>query len=321
MEEERVVQTSHVTSSINRLSTKSALYVVCAFGWGQIFRLYHDRLYARGRYYALKELTHVDIVYHHVLGIPSARLELRFASKLLVLRGIAAIAEAQKAADYLQNWCAGSEPVTDYSAAISPAPSITLALPTSSQDRQERQAVALTMDVSTIPTTRRQRKARHSVDEQYEYGIPPRATGGYVDVDRLEMIKTNISLPIVRVPIRLLAGEHAHYSTSATRCGERSGSEQNPRGSYAGYYPALDHGMLILTNRRMMYIGRNNQIVLDYSHLLHFSRLRTAVAFQADHWQKRVIFAVPQPIECSLYMEAILHRLQQSVSYSQEQTL
>lgn len=249
--------------------------VVCAYGWGQTFRLYRSRLEINGQYYPLNELTHVYLVQHRLLGIPSARLKLCLGSKSLILRGIAAVTDAQKAADYLKTWCAGNEPVTDYNAALANA--------------QIPPPMGLSIDQDS-------------------------------DTDRFERIKTNISLPIVRVPVRLLAGEHAHYSTSATLCGERTGMEQEGHRHDAGYYPARDHGMLILTNRRVIYIGRNNQIVLDYHNLLHFSRLRTAVAFQADHWQKRVIFTIPQPIECALYIEAILHRLQQSVSY-QEQLL
>jgi hypothetical protein len=88
MEEERVIQNNPL--------------VICAFGWGQIFRLYPNRLYARGGYYDLNELTQVHLVYQHIFGIPSARLELRFAHKLLILRGIAAIADAEKAAEYLK---------------------------------------------------------------------------------------------------------------------------------------------------------------------------------------------------------------------------
>lgn len=249
--------------------------VVCACGWGQTLRLYRNRLEINGAYYPLSELTHVCFIQHHLLGISSARLKLCFGSKSLTLRGIAAITDAQKAADYLKTWCEGNEPITDYNPALANA------------------QTPLPMSLST---------------------------GQESNTDRFERIKTNISLPIVRVPVRLLVGEYAHYSTSATLCSERTGREQEGHRHDAGYYPARDHGMLILTNRRVIYIGRTNQIVLDYHNLLHFSRLRTAVAFQAEHWQKRVIFTIPQPIECALYIEAILHRLQQSMSY-QEQLL
>ena len=71
-------------------------------------------------------------------------------------------------------------------------------------------------------------------------------------------------------------------------------------------YPAQDHGLLILSNKRIVYLGRKSQIVLDFAHLLHVSRLRGAVAFEADHWQKRVIFALSRPEECAAYVEAIL---------------
>ncbi len=365
--------------------TQESPLVACAFGWGQTFRLYRNHLEVNGESYDLKELTQVNLVHIRVLGIPSARLELRFARKQLVLRGIAAITEARRAADYLKTWYEDSTRVTDYSAAFAPAPTVILSSPQSVRpplrrsrliaSRLESSAHAVSQssplqspparrvesdisteeDFSTLqwererivvasPSTRVGRRGQihraqggatfdppqkmekivtpsvRSKDDSCEYETPPSSTGQYADADRFERIKTNISLPVVRVPVRLLPGEHAHYSTNATLSGERSGPEQETHKHYTGYYPAQDHGMLILTNRRMIYIGRNNQIVLNYNYLLHFSRLRTAVAFQADHWQKRVIFSVPQPIECALYMETILHRLQQSVSY-QEQLL
>ena len=107
------------------------------------------------------------------------------------------------------------------------------------------------------------------------------------------------------VPIHLLAGEHAHYSTDATLCGE-------PSSSAIGYtYPAKEHGTLILTNKRLVYIGRKSQIVLDYGRLLHVSRLRGAIAFQAEHWYKREIFEVPRSLECTMLLDHILERFQQ----------
>ena len=108
------------------------------------------------------------------------------------------------------------------------------------------------------------------------------------------------TLPEVCVPIHLLSGEHAHYSSDATRCGE-------PSSSAIGYsYPAKEHGTLILTNKRLLYIGRKSQIVLDYGRLLHVSRLRGAIAFQAEHWYKREIFEVPRSLECTMFWNIFL---------------
>ncbi|HLX55693.1 MAG TPA: hypothetical protein VKR83_01580, partial [Ktedonobacteraceae bacterium] len=116
-----------------------------------------------------------------------------------------------------------------------------------------------------------------------------------------------ITLPVVTVPVSLARGEQAHYSVQATLCGERI--QETLRYSY----PAQDHGLLILTNRRVIYIGRKCQIVLDYQRLLHVSRLRGAIAFEADHWQKRVIFELPRPEECAYYVEAVQSAIRREV--------
>ena len=68
--------------------------------------------------------------------------------------------------------------------------------------------------------------------------------------------------------------------------------------------------MLILTNLRMIYMGRRSQIVLDYGRLLHISRLRGAIAFQATHWYRREIFELRRPLECAMYIETILTHFQ-----------
>lgn len=113
------------------------------------------------------------------------------------------------------------------------------------------------------------------------------------------------TMPIVRVPVLLARGEGAHYSTPATLCGEHI------QETWRSTYPAQDHGLLILTDRRIIYIGRKSQLVLDYARLLHVSRLRGAIAFEAEHWQKRVIFAVPRPDECADCAESIARALKQ----------
>ncbi len=194
--------------------------VACAFGWGRTFRLYRNRLDVDGESYDLKDLTHVNLVYHGFLGIQSARLELRFARKRLVLRGIAAINEAREAADYLKTWYEDSRQVTDYSAAscrdsawcLSPA--------------IEAQATAGTPSAESFPAFRPGSDiASHDDVSTADWEHERIAAPAQPPADRLEMIKTNISLPVVRVPVRLLPGEYAHYSTSATLCGERAGLE------------------------------------------------------------------------------------------------
>ena len=77
------------------------LIAECAFGWGQVFRLYQNYLDIRGTCYPLADLTHVHPVYQRVLGISSVRLELRFGKKKVILRGIAAMKDAQVVVEYL----------------------------------------------------------------------------------------------------------------------------------------------------------------------------------------------------------------------------
>jgi hypothetical protein len=62
----------------------------------------------------------------------------------------------------------------------------------------------------------------------------------------------------------------------------------------------------------MLYLGRRRQIILDYHSLLHVSRLRGAIAFQAEHWLQRAIFEVERPLECAMYLECILQHFQQA---------
>src|SRR5437773_1746474 len=75
--------------------------VECAFGWRQVFRLYQHYLDVDGRRYNLSDLTHIRHAYHRVLGVSSARIELRFGKKKVKLHGIAAVEDARRAIAYL----------------------------------------------------------------------------------------------------------------------------------------------------------------------------------------------------------------------------
>lgn len=107
-------------------------------------------------------------------------------------------------------------------------------------------------------------------------------------------------LPNVLVPIRLLPGEHAHYSSEATLC------EDPLAGSAHQRYVARDQGSLIFTNKRIIYLGRKSQLVISYARLFHVSTLPGALAFLAEHWSKREVFEIPRPLEGKMYLEAIL---------------
>ncbi|HVB73547.1 MAG TPA: hypothetical protein VNE38_08325 [Ktedonobacteraceae bacterium] len=243
--------------------------VVCAFGWGKEFRLYHDYLSAEGRNYRLQELTGVNYTCRTVLGVASASLKLHFGSKKLTLRGIPAIDDARRVAEYLAPWCKSADSIL-----------------------HER----VTRPVETPPPPAL-RLERHT-QKQKIWRLSD-TSKKYARID---------TLPIVAVPVRLGRGEQAYYSTRATLCGERI--QETSRYTY----PAQDHGLLIVTDRRIIYIGRKSQLILDYARLLHVSHLRGAVAFEADHWQKRVIFEVSRPEDCASCIDAMLSTLKREES-------
>ena len=301
--------------------------VVCAFGWGQKFRLYQDYLCVNGTNYPLRELTSIRPTYRQVIGVPSARLELQFGKRKLVLRGIASVKDAQQVVQYLSQWCRNvdvSAPirnanrVKDSTQKNTDEPLSHPALEEASQMKQgnvpfnvpfKELAQAVTAPVATPHWEyiyNRETQKPHW--EGYEYSPTARERRRLRKKQaQFDRFLEEDSLPTVAVPVRLQSGEQAHYCTDATLCGERIGELDR----YT--YPALDHGTLILTNRRMIYIGRRSQIVLDYAHFLHISRLRGAVAFEADQWNKRVIFEVSNPLECTMYTKCILQRFQQEV--------
>lgn len=283
--------------------------VVCAFGWGKEFRLYHDYLYVGGKYYRLHELTSATCTIRTVLGVSSACLELHFKRKKLVLRGIADVEQARAAAQYLATWCDTSVTAPEErnvikraSASASmvrtesqPIHSVVKAQRAGAQGTQFKSPLAgysaafheeVTRSVKTPAWMLRAGNQEPTTRQQERWEREPAAREN--------------ALPVISVPVRLGAGEVAHYSANATLCGERI--QETTRYTY----PALDHGLLILTSKRIIYVGRKSQIVLDYTHLLHVSQLRGALAFEADHWQKRVIFEVPQPQACAACIAEIL---------------
>lgn len=315
---------------------------ICAYGWGQEFRLYQNYLAVSGTNYPLSDLTHIHPVYQQVMGIASVRLELRFGKRKVTLRGIAALEEAQKVIEYLTSHYLGfaqPEPSQERAStskgwsknrvsqvsqeSLDDRVSLTntgdasqeMPIPAISQAHalfQEEQspntqdfclqtfAQAPTAKVATPNWQRFRQEQRERRQRRLHVERSLREHG--FDVDQLAQRLKQEILPEVTVPLRLLAGERAHYKTDATLCGEPVS------GAIRYTYPAKEHGTLILTNKRLLYIGRKSQIVLDYGRLLHVSRLRGAIAFQAEHWYKREIFEVPRSLECTMFLEHILER-------------
>lgn len=283
---------------------------VCTYGWRQELRLYAHALTISGTDYSLRDLTHIRPIYKHIMGIASVRLELCFGRQKITLRGIADVEEARKVVEYLTSHYLGfaqpAQPVQPVQSHLSVPFG-----PTSQPDMQDfclqTFAQASTAKVAA-PNWQRFRQEQHERRQRRLHVERSLREHGF-DVAQLSQRLKEEALPEVHVPIRLLVGEAAHYSTDATLCGEPIS------GAMRYTYPAKEHGTLILTNKRLVYIGRKSQIVLDYGRLLHVSRLRGAIAFQVEHWYKREIFEVPRSLECIMFLEHILTRYQKTQQF------
>jgi hypothetical protein len=287
--------------------------VVCIYGWGRVLRLYQDHIDANGTSYALADLLHVRPVYRHVMGVASARLELRFREKMLVLRGIAAVDDACRIVEYLNDQTERMptcvmpsltqheerEDLSDETYREQDSDDI--------ERREYAQASTVRVPVKVPRWQRARQEQRERKLKRWRAERSLREHG--FDVESLAQRLREGKLPRVEVPARLLPDEYAHYSVEATLCreppSEATGSKCLPR----------DHGTLILTNRRMIYLGRKCQLVLSYERLLHVSRLRGAVAFLAEHWTRREVFELRRPLECTMYLQCILQRYQRQSFY------
>jgi len=266
----------------------------------------------------LNDLTHVHQLYRNVMGIPSARLELYFGEKKLVLAGIAEIEDAQKTAACLTTRLNASHPTQQEEL----AQAVTEEVDIPGRKGMLRGQCERTRARVRIERFRQRWLQGHGEDSTHEnqFGRQARREGGLLEV---------------AVPVRMLPGERAHYITDAALCGERTeippghlrptwqGASLEYFGKLSSFpygrgrlYPALDQGMLILTSRRVIYIGRKSQVMLDNINLLHVSRLRGAIALHADQWQKRHIFEMRRPLECAMCLEYILQRLQGKVTWT-----
>lgn len=117
-------------------------------------------------------------------------------------------------------------------------------------------------------------------------------------------------LPIIHVPVRLQPGECAHYSIGAALCSDRiASSERAP-------YPPLDHGLLILTNRRIFYIGKRSQLVLAYTHLWYVSLLHNAIALHIEGQFRRIIMEIEHPEEWASRIDQLSSIVRRSQTHS-----
>lgn len=263
--------------------------VVCAFGWGKEFRLYRETIYICNKPYRLATLTGVRLTTQQALGVPSARLDLRFGNELVTLRGIAAVDDAHRAVEYLETWSISGQRQQRSAITVGMPHGLAPELPNTSTDITLHEQVTRPVETPFALISRREPQTELHPGWKRE-----RRT------DHLPQEGQLMPLPVVAVPIRLADGEQAHYSSRATLCAEQINE------TLRSTYPAQDHGLLILTDRRLLYIGRKSQLVLEYAHLSQISQLQGALAIEADHWQKRAIFTMPQPEGCATRLTAIL---------------
>ena len=320
--------------------------VTCDYGWGRSLKLYEDFLDVDGTLYALNELMQMHALYRRVMHISSLRLELRFGVKHLVLRGIAANEAAEQVVAHLKNYCPGATITTSSSIKsrvklVSNKRNETSATEVQSEQGQQkdksRETVAetprwlldLAQDMQRIQARKIQRANSLPGNTELE-DEERKQLALHLQADTLP----SLTIPI---PLRLAPGEQARYSIEATLCAEllSDGSDESP--TYK--YPAKDQGTLILTNRRLVYMGRRGQRVLGYARILRVSRLRGAVALLTDMSERasvqmgehmgvhmggigtenvmnyaptsrtqREIFQVSRPLECALYLDHLLRQ-------------
>ncbi len=296
------------------------LVAECRYGWGQLLRLYQDALDVGGAVYQLSKVERIESRQHRRFGIASTRLDLYVDGSHLVLRGIVERSAAERIVRYVTSWCAMRTPIVDEEdVCLAECASQLPVLPTpvpfdsgfyweySPGGDAQSPAVPMTLsggnwhycDPALEEELRRQRRYRlkrlQSERSLREHGF---------DVEALARRLCESPLPHLQVPPRLQAGEVAHYSTEAVLCDDVTAGK-----------PALrDQGILILTNKRIIFLGHKRQLVLRYEQLFNFAQLQGTFEIFAAHWNRRQLFEMPRPLECYMYLEQILRHMQQSTT-------
>lgn len=275
--------------------------VECTYGWGQTLRLYRDCLDINQNRYLLSDLMYVHPAYRRSFGKPSLRLDLRFRQQIIVLRGIPALQPAQQIVSYLQQAYAANMAGAWPGQRISPAN----AVPTTQTDVRlsEQFFQAPTAPLVMPPALPLRQKSPSSGPSHVDHA--QFSSEHDPEIEQLSRSLNNENWPLVKVPVHLLPMESAYYSTTATWCGE----QLNPPDPYL--YAVKDQGLLILTNLRLIYQGRRSQLILSYDHLLQVSLQRDVLSLLVEHWSKLVLFEVPRPLECDIYLTHILRRFKQ----------
>ncbi len=297
--------------------------VVCRYGWGRLLRLYQSYLDLNGTSYALSELIRVRPIYRRICGISSAHLEVYFKTRQVILRGIVEVAAVREIVEYITHrcplagadnashgemWCAipaedrarppilsgiaqnnfweYSPVIVGYASALgehAQALVATLAAPgyprnlAAEQGHQEQRLKRL--------------KRLQAERSKREHGF---------DVAALEQRLRLEGLPCLTVTLRLLVGEIAHYRTDAVLCGPVSSSYMYEQ------QRAKDHGTLVLTNMRLIYLGRRFQAVLKYEQIVHVIPLHGSVELLTCLTTGRQLFEMRRPLEFTMYLAHIL---------------
>lgn len=286
--------------------------VECEYGWGQIIRLYQDRLEMNGTTYALADFLHVDLTYRHALGISSARLELHFRQKSIVIRGITLLEAARTIECHLLAYLKGSRMPSLELQPFEVAPdewySAVGAGFVGPIELPEPQATPNTDESLDLVETSSQTESLTVEGDDDEVDDSTRRLQTEEMLHRRQHLAHGErklkaeQLPTVEVPIRLSADERAHYCVEAVLCGDSLAL------STQYTYQVRDQGLLVLTNERVIYTGRKSQVALEYRQLVKVSRLRGAIVFVTA--TRRELFEVHDPLECTRYLECILSHFQ-----------
>lgn len=315
--------------------------VECKYGWGQTLRLYQDHIELHGVSYPLHDLVHFRPVYRSLVGLSIMRLELQFNNNVIYVRNITNIHAGLQVTLYLNRWLNAqgllaqeedvpedlSFPVSGQPVQPSSSPAYLL-LPEAVVDAgQIVEAESLQVESEVVSSSSSpilpdapllEVEAVRSwpwTEERYEQRMQrlkmlqvKRELQIYgFDVSALLQQLRSAGLPRVSVPLHMMHGEVAHYRTEAMLCDDAPASVHLPGARWKG----KDRGIFILTNKRVVFLGRKRQIVLYYERMRQISQLPGAIMLHAEYWTHQQYFVMRRPLECTMYFEHILQKLQQ----------
>jgi len=279
------------------------LLVKCRYGWRQVVQLYRDYLEINATRYNLADLIYVLPACRRVLGKSSLRLELCFKGQVVVLRGISNLDAAQEMIHYLQSRCSSASVREPQVQGTLPGDAIPELPITQGDDVIARwdTSVMRVVQMPTTPLAVPVQLAHTACKQRQEYVEQEGSVAEFGGV-QYQSGADEECLPCIKVPLRLLEGENAHYCTFATWC------DEPPNGSTMYHYRVKDQGTLILTNLRIIYLGRKSQVVWGYAQLVQITRRLEALVLRTKQAAGQEIFTVSS-LECAEYLEHLLQRL------------